>query len=152
MKPDELRRNIQRQIPVTQHFGFQFESVTKDSVVAIAPLSQNDNHRGTAFGGSLFNMAILASYGWMFNWMNEHSPELSLLIASSEMKYLKEVSKDIRAVCLSPSADELTRIQQTLNKKGKFKLELQVQLYSKGSEELKAEFKGVFVGVEQRND
>ena len=49
-------------IPSVKDLRFQLTEVSEACVKAQAPLIENSNHMGTAFGGSLYSILVLTCY------------------------------------------------------------------------------------------
>ena len=58
-----LEKRILTDIPLARHIGVRVVEFDGSSLALGAPLAANSNHKGTAFGGSLFSLAVLA--GWV---------------------------------------------------------------------------------------
>ncbi len=146
MKVDELQSYLQKQIPMTHHLGIQISMATEDQVVIQAPLKANRNHLGTAFGGSLNSILVLACYTWLFNILSLHRQKKHIVIKESQVRYLLPVNEDFKAVCRRPSDEGLNRFLDAFDRKGRARIQLSSQiLTSKG---VACEFQGEFVTVE----
>ena len=62
---DYLQNLIDREIILAKHMGVVVESADDTSMVLRAPLAPNANHKGTAFGGSLYSIAVLTGWAWV---------------------------------------------------------------------------------------
>jgi len=60
LKSEDLQERIDQEIPLAKHIGIVVESADDTTVVLRAPLAPNGNHKGTAFGGSLYSVAVLS--------------------------------------------------------------------------------------------
>src|ERR1700722_9348070 len=60
-----LQDMIGREFLLAKHIGVVVESADDDAVVLRAPLAANANHQGTAFGGSLYSLAVLSGWAWL---------------------------------------------------------------------------------------
>ena len=50
---------------LAKHIGIVVESADDSAVVLRAPLAPNANYKGTAFGGSLYSVAVLTGWAWV---------------------------------------------------------------------------------------
>src|ERR1700733_11554189 len=58
-----LQRRLDREFPLARHIGGRADSADDRRVVLRAPFAPNANYKGTAFGGRLFSLAVLAGWG-----------------------------------------------------------------------------------------
>ena len=77
--------------------GLKVMEASASKVVLSAPIEPNHNHKQTAFGGSLYSLAVLA--GWSLLWirLKEAGLQGHVVIASTDVQYLKPVKEDFRA-------------------------------------------------------
>ena len=54
-----MQRRLAADFPLARHIGIVVDSAGDDGIVLRAPLGPNANDKGTAFGGSLFSVAVL---------------------------------------------------------------------------------------------
>ncbi|RYG68370.1 thioesterase, partial [bacterium] len=57
-------------------------------ILLSAPLPPNLNHRGTAFGGSISSLAILAGWSWLWVMLRERAVLPELVIQTAKTDYL----------------------------------------------------------------
>ena len=57
---NQLRNVLHEEIPLTKAMGVEVNSYDGHCLVLSAPLDPNTNHKDTAFGGSLYSLAVLA--------------------------------------------------------------------------------------------
>ena len=62
---DYLQNRIVQEFALARHMGIVVESADDAAVVLRAPLALNANYKGTAFGGSLYSVAVLAGWAWV---------------------------------------------------------------------------------------
>ncbi len=124
----ELQETLAREIPITQHLGISIESYDDAGLTLKAPLQQNINHKSTAFAGSL--NALLTLAGWDLLWLilKERDLHAQIVIQESISSYLRPVTRDFSARCHKPDPTHIARLETTLRKKGKARLELQSEI------------------------
>ena len=59
---DYLQFRITSEFALARHIGIVVERADDSGIILSAPLLPNANYKGTAFGGSLFSVAVLT--GW----------------------------------------------------------------------------------------
>ena len=72
----ETEAFLHDQIPLTQAMGVRLESYDASGLILTAPLAPNHNHLGTAFGGSLATLAILAGYTLLWLELGDRSSHI----------------------------------------------------------------------------
>jgi thioesterase domain-containing protein len=143
MKPSDLQKFIYSQIPQAKALGAQVTRVDASLAEVRAPLALNGNHLGTAFGGSLHSISVLACYSWLFNALDERKLKVHVVVKRSEMKYLFPVLGEIIAICRAPDEAERNRFMQILERKKKAQITLHATVLV-GSDTA-CEFEGEFV-------
>ena len=144
---DDLLREttayLHKQIPLTRAMGAEVAAYDGVELAVTAPLALNHNHLGTAFGGSLNALATLAGYALV--WLELRDRTAHLVIRKSQIRFLRPVQKDVRAVCRAPDGGTLAEFRENFARKGKARLELRVEILE--NEELAVEFVGTFVAI-----
>ena len=86
---------------------------TTARVVLRAPLAPNANHKGTAFGGSLFCVAVLTGWAWATRYIAARGLNADAVIQESTIRYLKPVHGEFRGGrSQAPPAEQRGRIPQ----------------------------------------
>jgi thioesterase domain-containing protein len=134
----ETQDNISRKLkhffidhlPITQYMGLEVESYNGDTLILTAPLEPNINDKQTAFGGSLYNMAVMACWGMIYLKTQEHPILCNQVVTEGSIKYIAPVKGRIRAICHAPSADELASFFDYFERNGKAKISLESAIYN----------------------
>ncbi len=143
MTPAELESFIYAQIPVTERLGVRVLRLDGERAEVQAPLSENRNHLGTVFGGSLNAVLVVACYAWLFNILKSRGLPFHVVIKSSRTQYLKPVPADFTAVCEAPDAALVEKFLRTLERRSRGQLTLTATAFAGG--EAVCEFEGEFV-------
>jgi thioesterase domain-containing protein len=140
---EELQALLYKEIPITQHFHLSVGAYTQRLLRLDAPLAENVNHSGTAFGGSLSSMLTLA--GWSMVWflLQEYHLQGEIIIQDSSCKYMHPVKRDFSAYCYRPTSLELDRFDKMLRTRGRGRLELKAEIVD--GEQLAVSFIGRYV-------
>ena len=83
-----LQRRIVGEFAVAKHMGIVVESADDSAVVLRAPLAPNANHKGTAFGGSLYSVAVLAGWAWATRYLASREVSLGDLAVAAHLSAL----------------------------------------------------------------
>ena len=117
-------------LPITQFMGLEVESYDGDTLILTAPLEPNINDKQTAFGGSLYNTAVMACWGMIYLKTQEKNIACNQVVTEGSMKYIAPVNGCIRAICHAPSEEELTSIFDHFKRKGKARISLEAAIYN----------------------
>lgn len=152
---DELRKSVQSylhtHIPISQAMGITVLHAAKDKVVLSALFSNNINHKKTAFGGSLHAVATLACWSLLHINLKDYIDKLSeekhvdIVITDSHVDYLAPVITDFEAQCVKPDATTWKRFMDTLQKKGKARIQLEARIFN--GDRLAVHYKGTFAAL-----
>jgi thioesterase domain-containing protein len=138
----DLEKRILADIPLAGHIGVRVLQYDRQSLVLSAPLAANSNHKGTAFGGSLFSLAVLAGWGLLTLKLAEHGVEGELVIQDSRVSYLLPVTGELVARASLPQERELERFLIAVDRYRKGRVRLQVSIEQDGREAVR--FEGTF--------
>jgi thioesterase domain-containing protein len=141
---DRLRETeefLHQQIPLTRAMEVRVESYDNGQLTLTAPLAANHNHLGTAFGGSLAALLMLAGYGLL--WLELDDRAAHLVISESKLRFRRPVRGIIRATCRPPKAETLKAFKSNFAAHGKARIQLEVVIEEEG--ELAVVFEGTYV-------
>jgi len=143
-----LQHRIDREITLAKPMGVIVESADDAGVVLRAPLAPNSNHKGTAFGGSLFALAVLAGWAWASRYLATQELAADAVIQESSMRFLAPVHGELCASVASPAAAEIDKFRRMLARAGRGRIRLRVDLYH--GRILAAVFDGLFAAATRR--
>jgi len=138
---DYLERTLHEQIPLTRAMGLTVQAYTDDALTLVAPLERNFNHKSTAFGGSLYSVAVLAGWGLLFLKLRESDKKGRIVIQESRTRYLSPVDGDIVATCRLDTGFE--RFLRVFDRRGVARIDLVSTVASDG--ETAMDFQGRYV-------
>jgi thioesterase domain-containing protein len=137
-----LQDRIIAEIALAQHIGVVVERAGDFELVLRAPLERNDNHKGTAFGGSLFSLAVLTGWAWVTRYLDERQIAADVVVQESTIRYLAPVHGDLRAALVPPAAAEIEKFGKMLRRAGRGRIRLDVVIRQGGTTATK--FEGSF--------
>ncbi len=140
-----LQNRIVAEFPLARHLGVVIESVDDDGLVLYAPLAPNANHKGTAFGGSLFSVAVLAGWAWVTRYLASSDIAADAVIQESTMRYLIPVEGVLRATLTAPDPASTEKFLKMLRRAGRGRIGLTVDIHH--DDILATRFEGVFVAA-----
>jgi thioesterase domain-containing protein len=145
---DYLQERIDREIMLARPMGVIVESADDAALILRAPLAPNANHKGTAFGGSLYSLAVLTGWAWLTRFLATRRLDAEAVIQESSMRFLKPVHGEMRACLESPAAAEIDKFQKMLERANRGRIRLQVKMHE-GSV-LATVFDGLFAAAMRR--
>jgi thioesterase domain-containing protein len=140
-----LQDRIDREFPLARHIGIVVESAEDRGVVLYAPLAPNANFKGTAFGGSLFCIAVLTGWGWITRYFAASQIAADAVIQESTIRYLAPVQGALRATLMAPPAEQIEKFRRMLRRAGRGRICLHVDIHV--GHAVATRFDGVFAAA-----
>jgi thioesterase domain-containing protein len=145
MRAADLERYLHAQIPLSQALAVRVEHAGPELVRLSAPLAPNLNHRGTAFGGSVASLAILAGWSWLLIRVLDRRPTPRLVIQEQTVEYLAPIDAAFEASCRAPAEPAWRRFLRALDERGRGRIGLTAEVTSEGR--VVAQFRGLYVAL-----
>jgi thioesterase domain-containing protein len=145
---DYLQNRIAGEFALARHIGVIVESADDAAVVLRAPLAPNANYKGTAFGGSLYSLAVLTGWAWVTRYLAARGVSADAVIQESNTRFLIPVEGDLRASAAAPPALQIDKFQKMLQRAGRGRIRVRVEIYY--DEVLATLFDGVFAAAIRR--
>ncbi|HEX6622617.1 MAG TPA: YiiD C-terminal domain-containing protein [Pyrinomonadaceae bacterium] len=139
----QLEELFYAKIPVTRALGVRVEEYDGRRLVLTAPLRENVNHLGTAFGGSINALAVLSGYGLL--WLELRDTQCHIVIRESAIHYDRPVRGDLRAVCVRPGEEAVEAFKHQYRQRGKARIVLEATVEDGGATAVR--FRGTFVAM-----
>ncbi|MCH2450421.1 MAG: thioesterase domain-containing protein [Gracilimonas sp.] len=143
MTKTEIEQYLYKHIPITKALGVKVVSFSQDEVKFEAPLSNNINHRSTAFGGSISSLLITTGWSYLRMLFNEEESVPRIVIGRSATNYIKPVKDDFTSELIIPEKEAIEKFMEMYGRFGKARITLKAKI--KNSEDVLAEFEGDFV-------
>jgi thioesterase domain-containing protein len=142
----ELTTFLHTSIPLTQAMQLAATAWDGQRLQLSAPLAPNVNDKGTAFGGSLYNVAVLCGWSLLRLKLNEAGLEKkNIVIQEANTRYLLPVSGELQAECrLVPEAWQ--DFLQALQQRGRARIALTVVI--RQQDKTAVEFTGQYVALD----
>jgi len=137
-----LEQTLHRDIPITREMGIRVAAYDGKHLRLTAPLSPNVNDKGTAFGGSLYSLAVLCGWSLLHLKLKETGLPHNVVIQEANVRYLQPVSQDMAAECYIDD-EAVTQMFSSLEKHDRARLQLEVVI--KQNERPALEFSGRYV-------
>ena len=123
-----LKKTLHEEIPLTREIGIDVIEATPQRIELSAPLSPNINHKCTAFGGSLYAVAVLAGWSMVFARLHTAGIHAHIVIQDAQIAYLLPVIESIHAECHVASDVDFERCLRMFERKGRGRIALDVQI------------------------
>lgn len=140
----ELEDYLKQHIPITSSMDISVVKISEGIPTLGFSLKANLNHKKTAFGGSIHALATLSCWSFVHLLLKKEAISSEIVVASSNMAYLKPIRSDFTAQCSKPSAEQLERFIKCLRIKNRAKLKLSSSVTDNNAL-LCARFEGAFV-------
>jgi thioesterase domain-containing protein len=140
-----LQERIDREIVLARPMGVIVEAADDAGIVLRAPLPPNANHKGTAFGGSLYSLAVLTGWAWLTRYIAAAHINADAVIQESSMQFLVPVKGDLRAVIAPPANADIDKFRKLLLRAGRGRIRLRVEIHQ--GEKLATVFDGLFAAA-----
>ena len=119
----EIAQNLQNfllgHLPLARAAGVVIDSYDGDVLTASAPLENNINDKLTAFGGSLYNLCVIAAWGITHLKAQELEMEGDIVVAKGEINYLRPLRNHLVAKAFSPNDKDLEKAVKFYKARGK---------------------------------
>jgi thioesterase domain-containing protein len=142
---DYLQERITAEFPLARHIGIVVERADDGGIVLCAPLGLNSNYKGTAFGGSLFSVAVLTGWAWVTRYLAASQLAADAVIQESTIRYLAPVHGTLRASLQPPAVAQIDKFRKMLQRAGRGRIRLAVEIHHERT--LATEFDGLFAAA-----
>jgi len=112
-----IEETLHSEIPITKSIGILVKGYSENGITLAAPLSNNINHKNTAFGGSLYSVCVLTGWSLIYALMTKKELSGHIVIQESNIKYLKPVTSDINASSCFRDENQINRFVNVYRKK-----------------------------------
>jgi thioesterase domain-containing protein len=146
----QLERYLHEHIPISRAMGVEVVTAAMSGVRLRAPLAPNLNHRSTVFGGSAAAVATLAGWALLQVRLSEDGHASRIVIQRSSVEYTQPIDGDFEAESMAPTQDEWDRFERMLERKGRARIDVRVELQQDGR--VAGRFAGTFVVLPVESD
>jgi thioesterase domain-containing protein len=130
-------------IPLAGAMQVEIRALDHGKLVLAAPLAPNRNQMGSAFGGSLQGIAMLAGWGATLIAAGADGAR-HVVVRSAQMRFLAPVSGELVATAVIPSAGAAAAFRIALAEKGRARLTVPVAIQGPGGD-IAARYVGEYV-------
>jgi thioesterase domain-containing protein len=128
----QLTDFFEAHLPIAQFMQMEVDAYTGDELVLSAPLEPNINDKQTAFGGSLYNLAVMSCWGMLYLQTQEKGIACNQVVSKGGIRYLAPVTGKLTCVCKKPSDETLADFFAQFEKKGRARIALESSIECNG--------------------
>lgn len=115
-------------LPLARAARVTIDAYDGESLQVSAPLDANINDKGTAFGGSLYNLCVIAAWGMTDLKAKELSLSGDIVVAKGEINYLRPLRSRLVAKAFAPDASMLDKALHSYAAKGRAVFTIHVEV------------------------
>jgi thioesterase domain-containing protein len=145
-----LQRRIVSEFPLARHIGIEVECADDRGVTLSAALAPNANYKGSAFGGSLFSVAVLTGWAWVTRYLIMSNLAADAVIQESTIRYRYPVHGVLRAKLVVPPSAQIDKFKRMLLRAGRGRIRLAVNIHH--GEHVATEFEGDFAATVRKSE
>ena len=145
MTRDEAQQYIETNIPVTKAMGMTIKTLSREEVTLSAPIKENINHRGSAFGGSIDSLFLTTGWAFIRFLIDHYIPTPIIVGSKGSTNFQKPVLKDFESTLTMPGDSEVDKFLDTFDRFGKARITLHATITEDG--QICASFAGDYVVV-----
>lgn len=123
-----LEAHLEKEIPLTGAMQLSVVSWDGQALEVAAPLAPNRNHKATAFGGSLYSLAVAACWGWFTLRLWEEELDCDIVIQQATASYLNPVGQDFTARCAYSDDGAWRSLTAQLQRRGRARMTLEAEV------------------------
>ncbi|MBX3724870.1 MAG: YiiD C-terminal domain-containing protein [Xanthomonadales bacterium] len=119
MDPARFQQHLLDAIPLARAMALSVTRLDAGGMEMRAPLADNRNDKGCAFGGSLASLLTLASWGSVLAVLGEDAEGAEVYVQDSHIEYLAPVFQDLRAQAGLATDDDAAAFLTAWRSRGK---------------------------------
>ena len=127
-----LTEVLTREIPLGSAMQLEVSRLDEGGIELSAPLAPNVNDKGTAFGGALVSLMILAGWSLPRLLLRREGISADLVIGRCEVRFAAPVDRDFLVRCDWPDAEAIRGFVERLREAGRGRLELEPRIVDRG--------------------
>lgn len=144
---DSLANNLdsflKKHLPLARAAGVEVDHYDGECLQVSAPLELNINDKQTAFGGSLYNLCVIAAWGMTDLKAKELGFTGDIVVAKGEINYLRPLKSRLVAQAFSPSCAVLEKTSESYQHRGKAIFTISAQILDE-QQQVCVEFEGKY--------
>tara|TARA_R110002049_G_scaffold219134_1_gene390865 strand:- start:312 stop:788 length:477 start_codon:yes stop_codon:yes gene_type:complete len=139
----DLDAFLKEHLPLARAAGVQIDSYDGETLQVSAPLELNINDKKTAFGGSLYNLCVIAAWGMTDLKAKELGFTGDIVVAKGEINYLRPLRSRLVARAFAPDETMLEKAIHSYQTRDKAVFFIAVQMLDE-QQQVCVEFQGKY--------
>ncbi len=128
-----LRALIQEDFPLAAFMGVEPRGWDEAGLELWVPAGPSANVHGTMFGGGIAALGILAGWGWLRLELEARGRSVPVVVQDARTTFARPIQGPCIARCLPPAAEHLERFLRALDRRGRGRLGLEVEIRPEGT-------------------
>ncbi len=141
----ELQAELREQIPIAAAMGLSLEHLDARALRFTAPLAANINDKGTAFGGSVASLLLLAGWTLVQQRLRREEVNAQVVIRDFKMQFLAPIHSDFTASAALPAEDQWDHLRKSLDTRGRGGISLVCE--ARADRRVAARLEGIYVAL-----
>lgn len=129
----EAETYLHENIPLSRALGVRIARLDARGAQLEAPLEPNVNHHGTAFGGSLSMLGLLAGWTLVHVGLRRAGVEARVVIQRHHVDFERPAEGALTASADVPAPDDWARLLRGLRRRGRGRVDVRCTLASLGA-------------------
>ena len=131
--PARLQAVLDEDLPLARFMGLRVRAWTEEGLLLSAPEAPNQNAHGTAFGGSVAALALLAGWGLVWLGLREAGIEPDVVVQKTQARYDRPIQGDLQARAHRPDPASWARFLHTLERRGLARIAVSLEVAGEGA-------------------
>jgi len=138
-----FEKSVYQGIPIAKEIGVRVRFMSLERAILFAPLEANRNFKMTAFGGSIYSVAVLSCWALVTQALEQSGLETEhAVVQNANIDYVLPITADFTAEAQWKDAKEHDRFIAVLKKRGLARASLSSEI--KVGDKIYARFAGRF--------
>lgn len=144
---NKLQETWHNTIPLSKAMNINISYFDGEALVTNCDPAFNKNLHNTMFAGSIYTLATLTGWGWVYLLLEKNNGQGDIVLADANIKYLAPISG---VACAKTQQSFVDGNVVNLEKEGKARVLITVNIYS--GDKIAATFKGKYVVIKKEKN
>jgi len=136
----KLQNTWHKTIPLSKAMNIAISHYNNDYLITHCDVEFNKNLHNTMFAGSIYTLATLTGWGWVYLFLEKNSYHGDIVLAEGNIKYVAPIGG---VACAQTNTKLIKGDTELLQKNKKLKFTIEINVYS--GDIIAAKFSGLYV-------